>query len=52
MQEEANITLYQRRENGCSKKSIYTLTLLPNIWNRLQNAMYFRYTWSSETSKS
>jgi len=34
MQEEANSILYQRRQNGCNNKSIYTLTLLPKHTKR------------------
>jgi hypothetical protein len=54
MLEETNIILCQRRQNGCRKLSIYTLKLLPNIWNRLRNRciyLVFCHTQQSYSSR-
>ena len=41
--------LNQRRQNGCSKKSVYTLKLLPKI-GQIFDMSHFRYIWTPKTS--
>jgi hypothetical protein len=50
MQEATNIISYQRRQNGWSKKSVYTLKLLPSVMEHY-GMPCTRYTWSSNRRK-
>jgi hypothetical protein len=51
IQEETNRILYQSRQNGWSKKSIYTLKLLPKPTKQITKCRHFRSMRSSKRRK-